>query len=77
MAPYLLVLVGGDGDELRFPEGDVGHQAVAGAHTDDVQLRLILMEGVQHDLEQTQVHLKTATWWTPCPLVAIGGITAP
>lgn len=51
---YLLVLVGGHGDELGLSEGDVGDQTVAGTNADDVQLGLVLMEGVQHDLERTE-----------------------
>lgn len=48
---YLLVLIGRYGDELGFLEGDVGDQTVARTNTHDVELRLILMERVQHDLK--------------------------
>lgn len=47
---HLFVLVGCDGDELRLLEGDVGNQAVLRAHTHDVELRLVLVQGVEHDL---------------------------
>lgn len=47
---HLFVLVGGDGDELGLFEGDVGNQAMLRADAHDVQLRLVLVEGVQHDL---------------------------
>jgi len=50
--PHLFVLVGGDGDELRLLEGNVGNQTMARADADDVELRLVLMEGVQHHLQR-------------------------
>lgn len=48
---HLFVLIGRDGDELRLFEGNVGNEAVARADAHDVKLRLVLMEGVQHDLK--------------------------
>lgn len=49
---HLFVLVGSDGDELSLFEGDVGNQTMTRADAHDVELRLILMERVQHDLRR-------------------------
>lgn len=46
----LLVLVGGDSNELRVCEGDVGDHSVVASDSDNVDLWLILMQGVKHDL---------------------------
>lgn len=51
---YLFVLVCSNGDKLSFFKGNVGNQTMTRADADDVQLRLIFMERVQHNLEQTQ-----------------------
>lgn len=50
---HLFILVGGDCNELGFLEGNVGDQPVARANAHDVELGLVLMEGVQHDLKHT------------------------
>lgn len=58
---HLFILVGCDSDELRLLKGDVGDQAVLGAHTYDVKLRLILVQGVEHDLSADETRHVTHT----------------
>lgn len=47
---YLLILVGCYSDELSVCERDVGHHPVASSYTNNVNLRFVLMERIQHDL---------------------------
>lgn len=71
--PHLRILVGGHGDELGLLEGeDVRVGSAAGClrlpivHLDDVQPRLVLMEGLEHD------HLRE-NWM----LVGVDGSSTP
>lgn len=56
---HLFILVGRDRDELRLLEGDVGNQAVLRAHAHDVELRLVLVQGVEHDLRADETRCVT------------------
>lgn len=56
---HLFILVGRDCDELRLLEGDVGNQAVLRAHAHDVELRLVLVQGVEHDLKADKTRCVT------------------
>ncbi|KAG7215624.1 hypothetical protein INR49_021979 [Caranx melampygus] len=42
-------------DELCLFEGDVGDETMTRADAHDVELRLVLMKGVQHDLQREEV----------------------
>lgn len=56
--PYLLVLIGGHGYELGFREGAVHDHPVGAPHTHYVDLGLIFMQRVQHNLLRRK-HRKT------------------
>lgn len=47
---YLFILVGSYSDELRVWERDVGHHSVVSSHANDVNLWLILVKRIQHNL---------------------------
>lgn len=58
LVTHLFILVGRDSDELSFFEGNVGNQSMARANAHDVELRLVFMERVQHNLgERRQLFL--------------------
>lgn len=66
---HLFILVGCYSDELSVCEGDVGHHPVASSDTNNVNLRLVFMEGIQHDLEQanrTEDEVRGKKKWVLC-----------